>query len=52
MSEKNFYENVNDGFYRGCLFVICLLLGVLTYFVWQIYDLLISGDLWKNLLPF
>ena len=50
MSDSNKYENVNDGFYRGCLFVICLLLGVIAYFSWQIYEILDAG-IWKNLLP-
>ena len=45
-------SNSCDGYYCGCLFVICLLLGVIAYFLLKIYSLLESGDLWKNLLPF
>lgn len=43
---------MDDIFCKVCLFVICLLLGVIAYFTWQIYSLLESGELWRNLLPF
>ena len=55
-SSERYQSGPDDSDRSGCftffMIIVVLLLGVIAFFSWRIYDLLDSGDMLRNLLPF